>query len=98
MSDLDYPDLPDGWEWWSGESSDSYYTHWFGTEEAVDGYEGEVYWDDPGDHHVAIYPIRGIRDDGDPDVSEYADKRGSYDSKQEALNAVPDLIERLDDA
>lgn len=96
---IDYPDLPDGWSWWSGNRADSYYTRWFGTDEADDGYEGEVYWDEggPGHHFVHIYPILGIRDDGDPDVSEYPDARGKYDTEQEAVNAVPELIAELDD-
>lgn len=104
MSDADYPELPDGWEWWSGDRSSSYYTRWFGTEfrmggalagkHGLGGYEGEVYWDEGGDHHVAIYPITGVGDD-DPIVDEYPAVRGSYDSEQEALDAVPDLIESL---
>lgn len=96
--DVDFPDLPDGWEWWSGNAGPSHYTHWFGTEDAEGGYEGEVYWDEGGggEHHVQIYPIEGIRDDGDPEVSEYPERSPSYDSKQEAIEAVPELIESLD--
>lgn len=97
MKDLDFPDLPDGWEYWSGNYSDSHYTRWFGTEEREDGYEGEAYWDEPGSHHVLIYPIVGELPCGDPDVSEYPDARGSYDSAQEALDAVPELIAELED-
>lgn len=93
---IEYPDLPNEWEWWSGNSGPSHYTHWFGTEEAEGGYEGEVYWDEGGDHHVAIYPVKGIREDGDPNVSEYADARGSYETKQAAINAIPELIKDLD--
>jgi hypothetical protein len=99
---VEYPELQDGWEWWSGNTSRSYYTLWFGTEYrqggdlvhdgCIGGYEGEVYWDRGNDHTVCLYPLTGIRDDGDPRVSEYAEIVRSYDSKQEAVNAVPDLI------
>lgn len=91
----DEPDLPGEWDWWSGNRASSYYTRWFGTKSLR--YEGQVYWDEGGDHHVAIYPVNGLRDDGDPDVSEYADKRGTFDTEQEAVNAVPKLIEELED-
>lgn len=93
----DFPDLPDGWEWWSGNTSSGHYTRWFGTEEAEDGYEGEMYWDEGHDHKVLIYPVIGIREDGDPDVSEYPDASASFDTEQEAANAVPDLIEQLEE-
>lgn len=102
MTDIDYPELPDGWEWWSGDRSPQHYTRWFGTERTEDGYEGQVYWDDPQlsgvpHHHVLIYPILGVREDGDPDVSEYPDVNEKFDSEQEAVNAVPELIESLED-
>lgn len=100
-----YTDLPSGWGWWSGETSQSYYTRWFGTEyrmgghlagkHGLGGYEGEVYWDKGGDHHVQIYPIKGFRDDGDPDVSEYAVASGTYETMQEAIDAIPELIAGL---
>lgn len=95
MRSLTFPDLPDGWEWWSGSGGDGYYTRWFGTEERE--YEGEVYWDDPGQHHVQIYPIIGELPGGDPDVSEYPDKSDSFDTAQDALDAVPELIEEFED-
>ena len=90
-----FPELDDDWEWWSGNIGPAYYTHWFGTKVRPDGYDGEIFWEDPGDHHVAIYPIRGMRDDGDPDVSEYPDITESFDTKQEAVDAVPQLIAEL---
>lgn len=105
LTRVEYPELQDGWEWWSGNTSRSYYTLWFGTEYrfggdlvhdgCIGGYEGEIYWDRGGDHIVCVYPITGIRDDGDPRVSEYPEITRYYDSKQEAVNAVPDLIREL---
>lgn len=102
-----YPELPTGWVWWHGSRSPGYYTRWFGTEfrmgghlagkHGLGGYEGEVYWDTGGDHHVAIYPILGTRDDGDPDVSEYPVYSGSFDTEQEAVDAVLDAIRELGD-
>jgi hypothetical protein len=66
--------------------------------DGLGGYEGEVYWDRGGDHHVQIYPITAYDDGhGDPVVSEYPAASGSYDSEQDALDAVPDLIEGLKD-
>lgn len=103
-----YPDLQDGWEWRSGETARSYYTLWFGTEYrqggdlvhdgCIGGYSGEIFWNigSPDDTHtVMIYPLRGYRDDGDPVIAEYAEIVRSYDSKQDAVNAVPELIREL---
>lgn len=107
MSDIeiDFPDLPDGWEWRGGNGGSGYYTLWFGTEfrmggklagkHGLGGYDGQIYWDEPGGHHVEILPITSIRDD-DPELG-YAEVSRSYDSKQEAVNAVPELIAALED-
>lgn len=105
-NDIEWPELPNGWEWWSGEVTPSSYTHWFGTEyrhggdlvgvdDSIGGFDGELYHDSGGSHHVAIYAVTGERDDGDPVVSEYATERRTFDSKQEAVNAVPDMIQTL---
>ncbi|MDB9247480.1 hypothetical protein PN419_00465 [Halorubrum ezzemoulense] len=108
LTRVECPELPRGWEWWSGETSRSYYTMWFGTEYrqggdlvhdgCVGGYDGEIFWDAGGyddTHAVVFYPVEGVRDDGDPRVSEYAEIHREYDSKQEAVNAVPELIRKL---
>lgn len=102
---IDLPELPNGWEWWTANTSSSHYTRWFGTDfhmgghlagkHGLGGYDGEVYWDEGGEHHVAIYPITGTRDSYDYDLSEYPAARGSYDSKQAAHDAVPELIDQL---
>lgn len=99
------PELPDGWGWWSGNRGPTHYTRWFGTEfrmgghlaghDGLGGYEGEVYWDEGGDHHVAIYPIVAVSDD-DP-VLGYAVYRGTFDTERDALDAVPDAIKALGD-
>lgn len=96
MCTIEYPDLPESWEWWSGNRSGAYYTRWFGTEHAEHGYNGVIYSDDRQRHIVHIYPIRGIRDDGDPDVAEYPDTNTTYDTEEAAVNAVPDLIRNLE--
>lgn len=107
LTRVEHPELQDGWEWRSGETSHSYYTLWFGTEYVqggdlvhdgcIGGYDGEIVWDAgfSDEHTVLLYPITGIRDDGDPRVSEYADIARQYDSKQEAVNAIPELIREL---
>ncbi|OYR58491.1 hypothetical protein [Halorubrum halodurans] len=102
---LEFPDLPRGFEWWSGERGTAYYTRWFGTsfrmggslagKHGLGGYDGEMFWDEGGDHYVAIYPILGVREGGDPEVSEYAVSRGRYSTEQAALDAVPEIINRL---
>lgn len=107
MTDYDIPKLPTGWEWRSGNRSDSYYTHWFGTTfrmggklagvHGLGGYDGELYWDEGGDHHVQIYPVTAINDNGEARISEYPEAFGSYDSEQEAIDAIPDLIAGLED-
>ncbi|UBF22662.1 hypothetical protein HRTV-25_gp81 [Halorubrum tailed virus 25] len=104
---LDFPDLPRGFEWWSGERGRLHYTRWFGTafrmggslagKHGLGGYHGEVYWDKrgDGDHHVAIYPVLSVHEWGDPEIGEYAVSRGRYKSEQDALDAVPEIINRL---
>jgi hypothetical protein len=107
MTDIDYPDLPNGWEWRSGNGGSTHYTRWFGTKfqmggklagiHGLGGYDGEMYWDEGGDHHVQIYPIKGIKDDGDPRIGEYSVVSGTYDTEQEAASAIPELIAELED-
>lgn len=102
--DVEYPDLPNGWRWASGNVGSGYYTHWFETKyrmggplagkHGMGGYSGEVYWDEGGEHHVHIYPITDASGD-DPEVSERPAASGTFESKQEAVNAVPDMIADL---
>lgn len=101
---IEYPELPRGWEWRTGSAGASYYTKWFGTKylmggnlagkHGLGGYDGEVYWDIGGLHHVSIRPVEGIRENGDP-VFGYDKISRSFETMQEAINAVPDLIEEL---
>jgi hypothetical protein len=108
LTRVEYPELQDGWEWRSGETSRSYYTLWFGTEYrqggdlvhdgCIGGYDGEIVWDAGSyrdKHAVLVYPIEGIRDDGNPRVSPYAELYREYETKQAAVNAVPELINEL---
>lgn len=97
-------DLPNGWNWWSGERSGNYYTYWFGTEyqmggalagkHGLGGYEGEVYWDEGGEHHVRIYAIESIDENGDP-IMSYPVISRRFDSEENAKESVPGLIEEL---
>lgn len=108
MTMADTPELPRGWEWKGGGRGKRHYTTNFGTEfrmggalagkHGLGGYDGQVYWDekvtDPQEHHVVIYSIEGIDSDGDLRMGYPVISR-TYDSEQEALDAVPDLIESL---
>lgn len=101
---IDYPEMPNGWEWWSGEASDSYYSQWFGTEYrmggqyageyGLGGMEGQVFWDEGQQHTVQIWYIRTVDENGDPTTS-YPTVTESYDTMQEAVNAVVDIISEL---
>lgn len=102
--EIGYPEMPNGWAWWSGNVSAGHYTRWFGTEYrrggdlvgvdgSIGGFEGQVYWDEGNDHTVEIIPITGVEND-DP-VTGYATITRQYGTMQEAVEAVPDLIESL---
>jgi len=96
-NDIEYQDLPEDWSWWSGNVGPGYYTRWFGTDRRGDGYDGEVYNDGTEKtHYVAIYPHKGMRDDGDPEIAEFPCARGEFDTEQEAVNAVPELVREAD--
>ena len=97
MCTIEHPDLPESWEWWSGNRSATCYTRWFGTDHAENGYEGVIYSDGLQSHTVQIYPILGIQDDGDPDVSEYPDTNHTYETEEDAVAAVPRLIRELEE-
>jgi len=57
MPDIEYPDLPDTWEWWSGNRGAAHYTRWFGTRHAENGYEGVISSDGLQTHSVQIFPF-----------------------------------------
>ena len=97
-------ELPNGWEWQGGESSDHYYTYNFGTKylmggdlvgvHGLGGYSGQVFWDKGNEwHNVAIRPVIGF--EGDDPVYGYDVITRSYKSKRKALEAVSDIIEEL---
>lgn len=99
-------ELPKGWEWQGGESSDSYYTKWFATEYkmggpyageyGMGGMCGEVYWDEGGKHIVDIRPVEScIGRNGENPVMGYSILTESFDTEEEAIEAVPKLIEEL---
>jgi hypothetical protein len=97
-------ELPSGWKWGSGEKSPSYYTYNFGTEyymggdlagvDGLGGYTGRVFWDRPNEYHnITIRPVIGF--EGDDPVYGYDIITRSFESEEEALEAVPELIEEL---
>lgn len=101
--------MPNGWEWRAAESGERHYTRWFGTEYrgggdligldgSIGGFDGELYWDEgSGDesYHIRVYPVTGERDDGDPEVSEYATASAEAISRQAAHEAAVECIEYL---
>lgn len=105
-ADPDYPDLPKGWQWVSGNVSGGNYTRWFETEyrmggplagvHGMGGYSGEVYWDRGGNgkHTVAIYAVTDASGD-DPTYEDVPTMSREYDTAQAALDAVPKLIRNL---
>jgi len=96
MPDIEYPDLPDTWEWWSGNRGAAYYTRWFATRHAENGYEGVISSDGLQTHSVQIFPILAVREDGDLDVSEVPEANKTYSTEAAAVAAVPELIRELE--
>jgi len=96
MPDIEYPDLPDTWgvEWESRRAA--YYTRWFGTRHAENGYEGVISSDGLQTHSVQIFPILAVREDGDLDVSEVPEANKTYSTEAAAVAAVPELIRELE--
>lgn len=102
--EVEYDELPPGWEWRVGNVSQGHYTHWFGTKyrmggklagkHGMGGYDGEIFWDTGQEHTVAIYPILDASGD-DPVVGEYPVAQDTFESKQAAFDAVPEMIESL---
>lgn len=95
--DEDQPqELPDGWSWASGTGGPGHYTYRFETTGlSGDGYWGEVYSDDPNMHYVVIYPVNGVNDDGDRNISAYPIIDVSFDSYEEAISGVYTAIDEL---
>lgn len=96
-------ELPSGWKWWSGSRGNDYYTLNFGTEyemggalagkHGMGGYFGQVTWDEGRDHLVEIVPIVGF--DGDDPRYGYAVESAEFETEEEAVEAVPEMIENL---
>lgn len=96
-------ELPSGWEWWTGNSSDTYYTYNFGTEYymggalageyGLGGMFGQVTWDEGGKHTVMITPVTSMN--GDDPVYGYPVATESFETEEEALEAVPEMINNL---
>jgi hypothetical protein len=97
LPEVKLPDMPDGVSWWCGVSSSSHYTYRFGTDGATDGLEGSVYWDrgGGGGHHVVVYPVDGVREDGDSKVGAYPESARVYETAQKAFDAVPETVSGL---
>jgi len=104
----DFPSMPTGWEWRSGSQGSGHYTRWFGTTfrmggslvgcaDSLGGFDGELYWDEGGNgkHHVQIRPITGVDSKYDDPIFGYPAISRSFDSEQEALDAIPKMLEEL---
>lgn len=93
------PEVPDGWHWSISNRSSHYYTHWLYTDHVEGGYEAQVYWDKGGRgyHYVNFYEILGVRDDGDPNVSDYPCKSAKFESEEAALQYAAETAEELTD-
>jgi len=79
-----------------GNRGAAYYTRWFGTRHAENGYEGVISSDGLQTHSVQIFPILAVREDGDLDVSEVPEANKTYSTEAAAVAAVPELIRELE--
>lgn len=102
----DYPDLPDGWRWIGGNLSNVTYTQWFETDyrmggnlagrgKRLGGYSGEIDFDTLNDrgYTVLFYPVTSMAED--EYLSSYPDVQEEFETMQEAVDAVPRLIDEL---
>lgn len=97
------PELPSGWEWWSGNRAETYLTINFGTEYdmggplagdyGMGGFMGQVTWDEGRDYLVEILPVSCF--DGDDPVYGYSVEAAEFETEEEAIEAVPEMIESL---
>jgi hypothetical protein len=104
MQEFDLPELPENWEWQSGNRGQTYYTTDFGTtyrqggeyagEYGLGGMSGQVYWDEGGEHIVQIRYIETIDENDDPRYS-YPVVTETFMTEKGAHKSVPDLIRRL---
>jgi|APHM01.1.fsa_nt_gi hypothetical protein len=81
-------DAPEGWHYGIGERSESYYTTWLYTDKVLypdgeHGWEAQVCWDKPGQHHVQFIPIEHIKQNGDYRYG-YPEYTDSFDSARTA--------------
>jgi len=77
-------ELPSGWHWGIGEVCGGSKTYWFYSNLRFH-YQGEMYTDPNQPWTVCFYEEKGLRDDGDVQVSEYPYKHASFDTEDEAL-------------
>lgn len=90
-------ELADGWSWASATGGVNRYTYRFETTGlSGSGYWGEMYSDDLNTHYVAIYPVNGVKDDGDRNIGPYPIIDVSFDSYEEAVSGVYNAIDELD--
>jgi hypothetical protein len=104
MQEFDLPELPENWEWQSGNRGQTYYTTYFATEYrkggpyageyGLGGMEGSVYWDKGNDHVVEIRYIESVDEHGDPHYS-YPVVTASLVTEKASHKSVPDLIDKL---
>lgn len=102
MSDYDLDERPRGWHWGGGSAGgrdedgnpQGYYTYWLYSNLRFH-YQGEIYWDAGGDHHVCFYEETGRRSDGDVKVDDIPCASMSFDTEQEAIEWAIEKAEEL---
>lgn len=104
MQEFDLPELPNGWEWFSGNRGQTYYDTYFGTvykkggphagQYGLGGMEGCVYWDEGNEHRVEISYVQTIDEHGDTHYS-YPVVTESFVTEKASHKSVPDLIDKL---
>lgn len=83
-------ELPEDWEWGTGEGSSGHYTYRFYTkaflyEDGEYGWDGEIYWDkSEGDHTVVFRQIQKVYQNGDKEYGppEHSD---TFNTKEDAV-------------
>lgn len=84
--------LPNNWVSGIGERiGEECYTHWYYHQ----GNEWEItVYSDPGQPHtVNLFEVRGQREDGDWDVSEYPERSKQFETAEEAEEFAVELMQ-----
>jgi len=90
---------PDGWHWGLGTRSTDYYDYWLYSDKVVYddgefGWEGHLYHDNGGKHHVEFIQYTRLKPDGDTEYSHPKHQR-SFDTEREAVVYLIDTASDL---